>query len=174
MPIQLRFTLTFEDYLASMRLHAMKNWWLRLNYFTARFMVPVLGACFILLGLLSFGHGALSAFLIYDFGFGALFVLYPWYYRARLKRCYRRTRTGSGDTSVEIGEEMIRVQAENTSSEFTWKAVQLFREDQKVFMLYLAPAKFIALPKRAFTPEQIAELQSLLARRFAGKAVNPS
>jgi hypothetical protein len=41
-------------------------------------------------------------------------------------------------------------------------------------MLYLAPAKFIALPKRAFTPEQIAELQSLLARRFAGKAVNPS
>jgi hypothetical protein len=31
-------------------------------------------------------------------------------------------------------------------------------------MLYLAPAKFTGLPKRVFTPKQIAELRSLLAR----------
>jgi hypothetical protein len=69
---------------------------------------------------------------------------------------------------------MIHVKMENVSSDFNWKAVQFFREDPKLIMLYLAPAKFVALPKRACTPEQIAELQSLLARKFAEKAANPS
>jgi hypothetical protein len=164
MPVILNFTLTFEDYQNALRLHARKNWWLCLNYFAARFVLPALGVLLILLALLISGHSVPSPLAIFNFGLGVFFVLYPWYYRARLKRCYRRTRTGS-EQSVELGEELIRMVAENTSSELTWKAVQFVREDQNVFMLYLAPAKFIALPKRAFTPEQISELEELLTRK---------
>ena len=174
MPVNLNFTLTFEDYPLAQRLHARKNWWLCLNYFAARYFLPVLGDCLIFLGLVTLGHRVSSVLSVVNLGLGVFLVLYPWYYRARLKRCYRRTRTGNGETAVEIGEEMIRVKAENSSSELNWKAVQFVREDQKLFMLYLAQAKFIALPKRVFTPEQLVEFQLLLADRLAEKAANPS
>jgi hypothetical protein len=46
-----------------------------------------------------------------------------------------------------------------------WKAIHYFREDKSVFLLYLAPAKFIAIPKRVCTEEKITELRSLLSRQ---------
>jgi YcxB-like protein len=163
MSVQLNFTLEFSDYVDAQRLHARRNWWLCLNYYTARFVLPVLGVCLIVIGSLNVSHGVPSALSVFNLGLGVFLVFYPWYYRARLKRCYRRTRTGDGEISVELGESMIHVKTENSNSELTWKAVQSFLEDQKLFMLYLAPAKFIALPKRVFSPEQIVELQSFLA-----------
>ena len=163
MPIQLRFTLSFEDYLAAMRLHARKNWWLCLNYFAARFVLPILGILLVVLGWLVSGNGLPPAAAVFFVGLGVFFLFYPLYYRSRLKRCYRRTSAGT-EQSVELGEQQIRMKAENTSSELTWKAVRSYSEDQNLFMLYLAPAKFIGLPKRVFTPKQIAELRSLLAR----------
>jgi YcxB-like protein len=165
MPVNLQFTLTFEDYLNAQRLHARKNWWLCLNYFAARYVLPVLGVLLILLGFLIFGHAVPSMLSTINFGLGVFFVLYPWYYRARLKRCYLRTRTGKGETSVELGDETIRVMAENVSSDINWKAVQSCREDKNVFLLYLAPAKFIVLPKREFSPDKIVEARSLLTQR---------
>jgi hypothetical protein len=174
MPIELRFDLTFEDYLNAQRLHAKKNWWLRLNYFAARFVVPVLGILLILLSLLIFSQGRPTHLAIFNFGLGIFLASYPWYFRAKIRRCYRRTRIGSADTWVEIGEDTIHVKGDNASSEASWKAVKSHLEDRKIFLLYLAPAKFIILPKRIFTPEQIAELQSLLARQFAQRIADPS
>ncbi len=163
MSVQLKFTLEFEDYLDAQRLHAMRNWWLCVNYYAARFFLPVIGVLLIVIGLLNASHGAPSTLSVFNLGLGVFFIFYPLYYSARLKRSYRRTRTGSGETSVELGDTIIRVKTQNSNSELTWQAVHFFREDQKLFMLYLAPAKFIALPKRVFSPEQIIELQSLLA-----------
>lgn len=165
MPIQLRYTLSFEDYLSAQRLHARRNWWLAMNLFLARFVVPVLGICLILIAALDFRvhvTGTLSAACL---GLGIFLTLYPWYYAARLKRCYRRTRTGSEEQLVEIGEESIHMQAEAGTSDLVWKAVGFFREDKNVFLLYLAPAKFILLPKRVLAPEQIVQLRSLAAAK---------
>jgi hypothetical protein len=46
-----------------------------------------------------------------------------------------------------------------------WKAVKTFLENKKIFMLYLAPAKFIVIPKRVCTEAQIGELRMLLLRQ---------
>lgn len=163
MPINLQFTLTFEDYLNSQRLHAKNNFWRCPDYMLARFVLPILGIPLVVLGWLLSGNGLSPAIAVFFVGLGLFFLFYPLYYRSRLKRCYRRTRTGT-EQSVELGQELIRMKSENTSSELTWKGVQSYLEDQNLFMLYLAPAKFIALPKRVFTPEQIIELELLLTR----------
>jgi hypothetical protein len=163
MLIHLKFNLSLSDYLDAQALHARNNWWRRLNYFAARFVLPVIGVILILQALLMFRTRMPGMFVVIALGLGVFLVFYPWYYRGRLKRCYRRTRTDNGEISVELGESLIHVRTQTSNSELSWKAVQFFLEDQKLFMLYLAPAKFIALPKRVFSHEQIGELQSLLA-----------
>jgi hypothetical protein len=50
-----------------------------------------------------------------------------------------------------------------------WKGIHYFREDKNVFLLYLAPAKFLAIPKRVCTEEQITEFRSLLSRQVKPK-----
>ena len=173
MPIDLNFTLTFEDYLHAQQLHARHNRWVGLNYFAARFILPVLGVCLIAIALFALIRGVLSAISFFNLGLGVFFVLYPWYYRLCLKRRFLRTRTGS-EMQIEINEETIQVKTENSSSEVKWKAVKSYLEDGKLFLLYLAPAKFIALPKRVFSPEQIAALQALLAQKLAENHADPA
>jgi hypothetical protein len=54
----------------------------------------------------------------------------------------------------------------NSKSELNWKAIKSFRENKRIFILYLAPARFIAIPKRVFSEAQIEELRTLLLRKI--------
>ncbi|MGA2570481.1 MAG: YcxB family protein [Terracidiphilus sp.] len=136
-----------------------------MDYFVGRFVLPVIGVLLLLLGLLIRGKGVPWAFPAFNIGLGVFLVFYPLYYRLRLRRCYLRTRTGNGEISVEIGEDGILIDAENARSELNWNAVRFCRKDKNVIMLYLAPAKFITLPKRALNPKQVIELRELLTRK---------
>jgi hypothetical protein len=44
--------------------------------------------------------------------------------------------------------------------------VKRFSENGKVFLVYLAPSKFMVLPKRVFQPGQADELRALLQRKL--------
>jgi hypothetical protein len=61
---------------------------------------------------------------------------------------------------------MIRVQAARMRSEVQWQAVRSFSENEKVFLLYLAPAKFMAIPKRICSEQEISELRSLFKQEI--------
>jgi hypothetical protein len=164
MPIHLKFTLTFEDFINAHRLHARHKGPFSARFVTAPYVWFVLGACFLLLALFNAVFGIAGPSPIFLASVGFIFALCPLYYQRRLIRRYRLTRS-SDETAVEIEEELIRFKTENMSSECQWKAVRLFLEDSKLVLLYIAPIKFIPLPKHAFAPEQLAELQSLLARQ---------
>jgi len=165
MPINIQFKLTFDDYLRAQRLHSKRTWGRRVWYIVSRTLIPVLGLLYVLIFVLIFWRTTPVGWLLVALPCGMYFAFYPVVVRLRLNRCYRRTRTGDEENSVGIGEEGIRIRAENPSNDLNWKAVQSCREDQNVFVLYLAPAKFIVFPKRVFSEEQILELQSLLARQ---------
>jgi hypothetical protein len=46
-----------------------------------------------------------------------------------------------------------------------WGAVKSFRENEKILLLYTAPALFVPIPKHVCTEEQVTELRSLLLRK---------
>jgi len=165
MPIQVRFRLTFNDYLKAQQLHGKRSWGPHLWFVLGRTLIPAAGIVYLLVFVLALWRTTPIGWLLVAIPCGVYFALYPLMIRIRLKRCYRRTRSGDGENSAEFGEESIRINAENTSSELNWKAIESYREDKNVFLLYLAPAKFIALPKRALTPQQIVELRSMLTRQ---------
>ena len=161
--MQIQFQLSLDDYCAAQRLHSTRSSWSRINYVLNFYLSPVLGLCFLALGFwLKRNPGSMEFILIVC---GLLLILCPLYMRIYMKRCYKRTRTGTGECAVTLDEERILIEAKHMKSELDWSAVQSFREDGKVFMLYLAPAKFVAIPKRACTKVQIAELRAILPQK---------
>jgi len=59
---------------------------------------------------------------------------------------------------------------DNSASEIGWKAIHDVNQDSNLFMLYLAPAKFLAIPKRICSAAQIEELNQLFASQVLPKA----
>jgi hypothetical protein len=160
--MKIQFHLSFDDYLASMSLHSTRSAWARLNFLMNLYFAPAFGLCaFALAWLLK--RSATS----YDFILllcGLFMFIYPIYLRWKLRNCYKRTRTGTGDSTVMLDSDRILIDAGNMKSEMEWSAINNVRENEKVFMLYIAPAKFVAIPKRACSGEQIGEIRSLLSR----------
>jgi hypothetical protein len=160
--MQLHFQLTFDDYRAAQRLHARRSIWSRFVRVLTRYVYPVIGFLFL---ALSFSlvrdrssNESVSTMIIC----GIVLLCCPIYLHFQLKRCYKRTRTASEGCHLALEEQSIQVEGEFSKGELSWKAILSFREGAEVFLLYLAPAKFIPIPKRVCSQEQIGELRNLL------------
>jgi YcxB-like protein len=170
MPIYLEFTLSFKDYLQAQRNHAKRSWWLRFNNFAARRLNPALGVVILILAVLISGpHVSWTAPYLLMIFCAIVLLCYPFYLRIRLWKCYSRTRIDDGNLKLDLSGEGIHSESSNTKTDIAWNAVQSFAEDKHLFMLYLAPAKFIAIPKRICTVQQIDDLRILFQRYIRPK-----
>jgi len=166
MPIHIQFTMTFDDYLKAQRSHAKRNLWPRLNDLVNRRLSIVFGILILAFAGMISGPG-----VSWTYPFTSMIVcaialfLVPLYVRLRLKSCYRRTRIGDGTRALDFDEQSIKAEEDHIRSEFGWSAIQFTREDKNVLMLYLAPAKFIAIPKRVCSTEQLEELRLLFREK---------
>jgi len=162
MPTRIEYTSTFKDYLHAQRAHAKRNAWSRINDVAIRKLAPIWGGVILILALLSYSPGAWRAgYFQVMIGCAVILVLYPLYIRYRLNRCYKRTRIGDGSRVIDLDEHLIKVQEGATRSELEWSAIQFIREDKNVLMLYLAPAKFLLVPKRCCPAQTLDEVKRL-------------
>jgi len=165
MTTQLQFQLSLDDYLTAQKLHATRSFWSRLVRVLNFYIYPAIGVtCFLICVILWIEKVSDSSPFILMIC-GIILVCCPIYQHYCLRRCYKRTRSGSDGCQLTFDEESIGVEGQYAKGEMDWKAIHFFREDQSIFLLYLAPASFIAVPKRVCTEEQIAELRSLLSRQ---------
>jgi hypothetical protein len=96
----------------------------------------------------------------------ALYLLScPLILRFTYKNHFRRTRTTNEDSVIEFEETMIRCQGAHSSGEIEWAAIRSFSEDDKILILYLSPAKFLCVPKRACGKEEIEQLRAFLREK---------
>jgi hypothetical protein len=166
MNVHLHFAFIFDDYLNAQRLHAKSSWWLRINYFLARIGLPILGV--IILGF-NFWVAQFTRswpLLVFEFAIGLFLTFYPVYFRFKLKRCYVRTRIGSGERTFDFDDKIILLEEANAKSEVNWAAVKSFSEDKDSFLIYLAPAKMIMVPKRICPEPQLTELRDMCQRNI--------
>ena len=162
MAVHLQFTPTFDDYLCALRLHAKRSAWSLLNDFAARWLSPALGVAILILALLISGPGvSWTAPFILMILCAILLLSYPIYMRFRFRQCYTRTRIGDGRRVIDLDRSSIKCQEGNVKSEVEWVAIRTVKEDKNLIMLYIAPAKFIMIPKTACSEEQRSELQTL-------------
>jgi hypothetical protein len=100
---------------------------------------------------------------------GLILCSYPIYRNFQLKRCYELTRTDSGGCTFDLSSDGIKTATQNSAGDIGWKAIHTVKQDSNLFMLYLTPAKFLAIPKRICSPAQIEELNQLFESRVPPK-----
>lgn len=74
---------------------------------------------------------------------------------------------GDGTRVLSFDEQLIKAEECHIKSEFEWPAIRFMREDKNVLMPYLAPSKFITVPKRACSLEEFEALRQLCQTRIA-------
>lgn len=156
-----KFELSLSDFLAAQRLHSQRSIWSGFLYILTRWIYPIPGACFLFIAFLT-ARDADHQLPLTLFACGSILLLCPVYIHFQMRRLYRRTRSGPGQCDVDFDENSIHMTGAHTKSELDWNAIKRFRENKIVFLLYLAPARFIVIPKRAISEGQVAELRSLL------------
>ena len=170
MPVHLNFAFTFQDYFNAQKLHAKSSWWLRLNLFLAQIGLPILGVSIILFMLWAFRFIDSLPLVLFEFGIGLFLSFYPFYFRLRMKRCYNRILIGSGERTYDFDDSKILLEEANAKSEILWPAVRSFAEDKDSFLIYLAPAKLIMVPKRVCSEPQLSELREMCRRNIPARA----
>lgn len=167
--MQLQFQLSLGDYLAAQSLHSKRSFWSRLLRVLNRYIYPALGLVFLAFSLLLISSKASNETILVLIICGIILLFYPIYLHFWFRRCYKLTRSGNDGCQLTFGEESIGTEGQYSKGEMEWKGIHFFREDKNVFLLYLAPAKFLAIPKRVCTEEQITEFRSLLSRQVKPK-----
>ena len=165
------YNLTFRDYKAIQTLHAKRSAIPYLAHSVSRYLYPVFGICILVFEFtprhfVGSPHPKLIGTVC-----GLLLACLPLYLEWAWRRSYKRMRIGAGDCSIEFDDEMIRSKGLHTRSEMEWTATQSSSEDSKVFLLYLAPARFVVIPKRVCTNEQMNELRTLLQNHVKSNTV---
>jgi hypothetical protein len=165
MPIHLEFTLTFEDYLNAVRLHARKTWWSQCILLFQEFVAPILGIMIGTYAVLQAVHGALGVPFIVMVGC-ALYMVAGTNPRSRMRWTYNQTEAGKGSEALDLDELQIVSQGLTWRYEFRWAAFCSFSEDRKTLLLHLAPGKSIIVPKRVCTVHQLEALRNLLTKKM--------
>lgn len=169
MPTSIQFTATFSDYLNAQRLHGKRNWWARIVHIANRRVLPAFGVLSMIAGVAIAKKGDSRMSFLLVTGCGLFLMSYPLIARLYLGYCYRMTRAGTGECEFDFNSDSIQTRTTNTKGEVEWAAIRSFSEDEKSFLLYIAPAKFFVIPKRVCSEDQINELRSLFQAQVVAK-----
>lgn len=168
----LKYSLTFRDYKAAQTLHAKRSEIPYLAYCVGRYVYPVLGLCILVFEFTPRHFVGSPQPKLFATLCGLLLACLPLYVHWVTKRTYRRTQSGTGDCTIEFDPEIIRTKGLHTRSEVEWTAVQSSAEDVTTFLLYLAPARFVVVPKRVCTSEQVIKLRTLFQEKVKRNVVS--
>ena len=161
--MHITYSLNRKDYFAGQKLHAKRSELSFLGYCTSRYFYPFIGVCILAFEFTPHHAGGTRNPQPFSVACAVLLLLLPVYVHFMARRAFARTKSGSGDCTVNFTPEMILTSGAHSKSEVQWSAIQSSSEDEKCFLLYLAPGRFLVVPKRACTPLQIEELQALFS-----------
>jgi hypothetical protein len=78
----------------------------------------------------------------------------------------RNIPTAQGTVNLQISESSLHLQTPKSDATLLFTALVRYVEGKTTFSLYTTPRIFITVPKRAFTPEQLAEFRQLLEQKI--------
>jgi hypothetical protein len=164
--MQVTYELTQKDFLDSFIAHrnrsALRKWSLRLVVGIV-FVFAAVGLLALVVrpnpqSLLNFGPAlALAA------GWTILFWATP---RLAARKQFTKQPGAQGQKTLLLDPLGLHWRWNGGSADVEWKHFIRILEGQSQFLLYLSPACFNIVPKRAFTAEQLSEFRALLAQNL--------
>jgi len=169
--MQLAYTLTFADYLEAQRVHASRSTRAQVFRFLNWWFFPVLGLVLVIVSLVLWREGSPLITVTLVLLYGLFLISYRYLLQERVRKVYRETRRGGGARLLDIDDDHFFCEwPEVAKITVAWSAVKKFRESEKVLLIYVAPALFFIVPKRALSAEQYGQLVFLLNRKITQPA----
>ncbi len=96
----------------------------------------------------------------------ALYFIFNFQLRKhKAKKLYKSSPSYHGSISLDVTEERLHFKGESYDSNIAWGHFVKYVEDEKMVLLYANELVFHMVPKRNFSPEQLASFCGLLARK---------
>ena len=167
--MQVSYQLTSEDfYQGCLAWRSRRKWqeWLR---WIAYFIVAC--ALFICLIMLLINRTAeTTPFAVFSIVFCMLWFAYmllaP---RLSARRQFRNNPTAQSRITLDVSEQGLQFHNPHAESKVAWSAYVGWGETKSVFVIMPQPRAYNAIPKRAFTTEQLAEFRKILRRNVVTK-----
>jgi len=156
--MEIRFSPTEEDGLNAMRALSMPSW--------GMFLFVLLLALLFLVGIYLINHDlpvagwlwlALSAVI------GIAVYEVP---RIQVRRSLRSNPSAQGEIDFLLDDEGTIATFPTGESRLDWRAYTKYKETGSLFLLFFSPYRYMSIPKRAMSPEQIEEARGLLKARI--------
>ena len=80
---------------------------------------------------------------------------------------YRKQPSAQGTRTLTTDPTGVHWRWSGGTSDVEWKSYMRYVESKSQFLLYLSPATFNMVPKRALTPEQLSEFRTVLAQNIS-------
>lgn len=167
----LRAQLQEEDYVAATSLHSRVSRRMSLVGWLAILILALTAAgvwvfgrdrlsAGQLAGLLGGSIGGVAGGLIATFGTRYLYV--PW----KAKRVFRQQRSLQLPFDFSWDDEGLLSRNEQGSYKHLWSDLLRWKENDRLFLVYISDAMFLILPKRTFSnPEDLISFRTLLQSR---------
>jgi len=157
--LTIRFRLNEEDGLNAMRATSMPSW--------GMFLFVLLLALLFLVGIYLINHNFPVAgwlWLVMSAVIGIAVYEVP---RIQVKRSLRSSPSAQGEIVLALDDEGTVATFSTGESRVNWRAYTKYKETGSMFLLFLSPSRYMSIPKRAMTPQQIEDLRALVKARIA-------
>jgi len=156
--LTIRFRPSEEDGLNAMRASSMPSW--------AMFLFVLLLALLFLVGIYLINHNLPVAgwlWLVMSAVIGIAVYEVP---RMQVKRSLRSSPSAQGEVVLVLDGEGTVATFPTGESRLNWRAYTRYKETGSMFLLFFSPYRFMSIPKRAMTAEQIEDLRALVKSRI--------
>jgi hypothetical protein len=154
-PMQIRYTPSVEDAVSVQRIGGAAPSW-------AMFIFIVLLSLMSLVAMFLINHGFAVigwSWLSLSVAMGIATYELP---RVQLRRSFRATPSARGEIVLTISDKGTEASFATGRTRLDWGAYTRYKESAGFFLLYVSPARYSWIPKRAMSVQQIDELRSML------------
>lgn len=157
--LTIRYRATEEDGLNAMRATSIPSWGMFL-------FVLLLGLLF-LVGIYLVNHNLPVAgwlWLVMSAVIGIAVYEVP---RFQVKRNLRNSPSAQGEIVFALDDEGTVTTFPTGESRLNWQAYTRYKETGSMFLLFVSPHRYMSIPKRAMTTQEIEDLRALVNARIA-------
>jgi hypothetical protein len=156
--MEIRFKPTEDDGLNAMRASSTPSW--------AMFLFVLLLALLFLVGIYLINHDLPMAgwlWLALSAVIGIAVYEVP---RIQVRRSLRKSPSAQGEIVIVLDGEGTVTTFPTGESRLNWRAYTKYKETGSIFLLFVSPYRYMSIPKRAMTPQEIEQLRGLLKARI--------
>ncbi len=111
----------------------------------------------------SWGKWMLLGILAYLFIYSCIFLPLRW------DKIFRQQKSLHRESLIRVNESGVEMQSEIGRALVPWSDFLRWKEDNRIFLLYLSDVSFIMIPTRGFEQEQqIVDFREIITRNISG------